>query len=158
MLSLEAPETNTVRQNLRESKPDSAETEPRDGEKERGGPLLVHLEPAVPEAVPQNFQLCKPIHFSFLVELVGVALPSFTAKDKTSTYWIKAFQIWNLLSGSSQPAGWIFRSQRNIPQLELPRQKGREYNGKNFNTWRLISVNRYSHLLLPWKHHSLTPF
>lgn len=158
MLSLEAPETNTVRQNLPESKLNSAGTEPRDGEKERGGPLLVHREPAVPEAVPQNFQLCKPIHFSFLVELVGVALPSFTAKDKTSTYWIKAFQIWNLLSGSSQPTGWIFRSQRNIPQLELPRQKGREYNGKNFNTWRLISVNPYSHLLLPWKHHTLTPF
>lgn len=56
------------------------------------GPLLVHLEPAVPEAAPQNFQLCKLIHSSFLVEPVGVALPSFTAKDKTSTYWIKLFR------------------------------------------------------------------
>ena len=148
-----------MRENLPEGKPALAGTELRDGEKERaGGPLLVHLEPAVPKAVPQNSQLCKLTHFSFLVEPVGVALPSFTAKGKTSTYWIKAFQIRNLPSGSSQPAGWIFRSQRNIPQLELPRQKGREHNGKNFNTWRLISVNPHSHLLLSRKHHALTPF
>ena len=148
-----------MRENLPEGKPASAGTELRDGEKVGvGGALLVHLEPAVSEAVPQNSQLCKLTHFSFLVEPVGVALPSFTAKGKTSTYWIKAFQIRNLLSGSSQPAGWIFRSQRNIPQLELPRQKGREHNDRNFNTWRLILVNPHSHLLLSRKHHTLTLF
>lgn len=47
---------------------------------------LVHLDPAAPKAATQNFQLRQPIHFSSLLEPVGVAFPSCAAKDKTSTY------------------------------------------------------------------------
>ena len=66
----------------------------RDGERKRG-PLLVHLEPAVPEAVPQNFQLCKPMHFSFLIEPVGVVLPSLTTKTYSvpSAYSVPSFML-----------------------------------------------------------------
>lgn len=64
--------------------------------------------------------------------------------------WIKIFQIQCLHSGISQPAGRIFRSQRNIHQLESWRQKGREDSGKNFNTWcliidRLIPIHAFSY-------------
>ena len=68
LLSLEAPEANTVRICLRANLTHQ-KMELRDGERKRG-PLVVHLEPAVPEAVPQNFQLCKPMRCSFLVEPV----------------------------------------------------------------------------------------
>lgn len=51
-------------------KPTQQKTELKYGEKEGLKTLLVHLDPAVPEAAPWNFQLCQPISFSFLLESV----------------------------------------------------------------------------------------
>lgn len=63
------------------------------------------------------------MNFSFLPVPVGVALPSLTAKDKTSTYSVpslvpdakdKDFQIQCPLSGNSQPVKKILMPQGNM--------------------------------------------